>query len=79
MRLKRIYAYIEQKGWKVRYAENDGLGSLDFEHKGIPYHVWEFPGEPAGAESNVRTSARMEDFTGDYEAQIVEILKTWGD
>ena len=77
MRLERIQAYIRQKGWKYTYAEPEGLGALDFEVKGLRYHVWEFLDEEFGAESNVRTVSRQEDFLGDYESQILAILESW--
>lgn len=79
MRLNRLHEYIESKGWPFQYNESDGCGSIDFEHKGLSYHIWEFPGDPYGAESNLRTTARMEDYFGDYEQQLLEILQSWGD
>ncbi len=77
MRLKKLQAYLEQRNWKYSYAELDGLGSLNFEARGLSYHVWEFLDGEYGAESNVRSTGRTEDFLGDYEEDILEILKTW--
>lgn len=75
MRLQKIQDYLKNRGWEFRYSEEENLGSIDFEYRGISYHIWEFnEGEP-GAESNVRTGGRQEDFTGDYEEKIIEILK----
>ena len=42
MRLEKLQSYIEEKGWKQEYTEEGGCGSLDFEHRGLSYHVWEF-------------------------------------
>ena len=77
-RLRRIRAFLDQKKWKYTFFEEDGLGSVNFEARGLSYHVWEFfeNGE-YGAESNVRTTGRQEDFHGNYEADILAILHTW--
>ncbi len=77
MRLERIQAYLRQKGWKFTYCELDGLGHLDFEARGLRYHVWEFLDGEYGAESNVRTAGRQEDFLGDYEGAILAIMEQW--
>ena len=77
MRLEKIQGYLKEKQWKYEYSEEDGLGSIDFEHRGLSYHIWEFEDGGYGAETNVRTMGRQEDITGDYEKEIIEILKTW--
>ncbi len=77
MRLEKIRAYLEQKRWKYVYDEFDGLGSIDFEARGLSYHVWEFRDGVYGAESNVRSAGRQEDFFGDYEEEILGILMQW--
>ena len=53
MRLEKLQSYIEEKGWKQEYTEEGGCGSLDFEHRGLSYHVWEFQEDGYGEESNV--------------------------
>ena len=75
MRLKKLQDYLNQKGWNYQYAEEDGCGSVDWDHRGLAYHVWEFEG---GAESNVRMAGRMEDYSGDYEEQILAVIREWG-
>ena len=77
MRLGRIRDYMEEKGWKYSYTEEDGLGSIDFEHRGLSYHIWEFADGTYGAETNVRTVGRHEDILGDYEEEIIRILESW--
>ena len=77
MRLERIQKYLKQKGWDYAYGEENGCGSIDFWHKGLSYHIWESPPEEPGCESNVRSVGRQEEFEGDYEQQILDILKTW--
>ena len=76
-RLSFVRAYLEEKGWEYEYHEEDGLGSLDFDYRGVPYHIWEFEEEEAGAESNVRSGGKQEDFFGGYEKEIVQVIKDW--
>ena len=76
MRLQRIQEHLKSKGVSYQYFEEDGCGTIEFLHRGLSYHIWEYPlGE--GADSNVRTAGRMESYSGDYEAQILQILQTW--
>ena len=77
MRLGRIRDYMEEKGWKYSYTEEDGLGSIEFEHRGLSYHIWEFADGAYGAETNVRTVGRQEDILGDYEEESIRILESW--
>lgn len=76
MRLTKIQAYMKEKGMKYEYYEENGCGSIEFIHRGLSYHIWEYP-EEEGADSNVLTVGRMDCYTGDYETQILDILKTW--
>ena len=77
MRLITIREHLDKKGIAHKYLEENGCGSIDFMHKGLSYHIWEFPEEEMGAESNIRTTGKMETFGSNYEAEILEILKTW--
>lgn len=78
MRLEKTQRYLKEKGYAYSYTEEDGLGSIDFDHRGLKYHIWEFQdGDVSGVETNLRTSGRSEDLTGDYERQMIEILETW--
>ena len=77
MQLERIQAFLKARGTTYQYTEEDGCGSIDFLHRGLSYHIWEAPAEDGCADSNVRTAGRMETYEGDYEDQILEILKTW--
>ncbi len=77
MRLEQIQAFLRQKGWNYHYSEIDGLGSINFEARGFRYHVWEFLDGDYGAESNVRTVGRMEDFLGDYQGKILAVMEQW--
>ncbi len=75
MRLTAIQDYMRQKNMPFTYVEDNDCGSITFNHRGLSYHIWEYPAPERGAESNVRTAGRSEDFEGDYEAQIIEILR----
>lgn len=77
MRLTAIQALLKQKGIAYRYTEEGDCGSIDFIHSGLSYHIWEYPAPERGADSNVRTAGRSEDFGDDYEGEILEILRTW--
>ena len=77
MRLERIQAQLKSMGIVYRYIEEDECGSIDFIHRGLSYYIWEFPAPERGAESNVRTAGRGEDFEDGYEDAILGILQTW--
>ena len=77
MRLEKIRAFLQQRNMPHAYHEEDDCGSIDFIHRGLSYYIWEYPAPERGVQSNVRTAGRSEDFEGDYEAAILEILKTW--
>ena len=77
MRLTKIQEYMTQRGLPFRYREENDCGSIDFEHRGLSYHIWEYPEPQRGAESNVASAGRSVEYEGDYEQAIVDILKTW--
>lgn len=77
MRLTQIQAFLKQKGIAFHYTEENDSGSIDFVRSGLNYHIWEYPEPERGADSNVRTAGRSEEFDGDYEEAILEILRTW--
>ena len=79
MRLNKLQEYLKEKGWSYEYTEDNGCGSVDFDHRGLSYHVWEFCEDGCcGAESNVANVGRMEDYGGDYEEEILAVIRTWG-
>ena len=77
MRLEKIQTYMRSRNMPYTYTEEDDSGSIDFIHRGLSYHIWEYPAPERGAESNIRTAGRGEDFEGDYEQQLLDILHTW--
>ena len=42
MRLEKMQSFLNEKQWPFSYTEEDGVGSIDFEYRGVGYHVWEF-------------------------------------
>ena len=77
MRLEKIRNQLDMMGIRYQYTEENDCGSIDFDHKGLRYNIWEYPEPERGAESNVRATGRQEDFNGDYEETIVDILRSW--
>lgn len=77
MRLEKIQDYMRRQGMAFEYWQEDDCGSIQFLHRGLSYYIWEYPAPERGAHSNVRTAGRGEDFEGDYEEQILQILKSW--
>ncbi len=75
MRLEAIQACLNSKNMPYEYWEEQDCGSISFLHRGLSYHIWEYPAPERGAESNVRTAGRSEDYEGDYETKIIEILQ----
>lgn len=78
MRLVQIQEYMKSNNMPYQYWEEDDCGSISFVHRGLSYHIWEYPEPERGAQSNVRTAGRSEDFDGnDYEDQILSIIRSW--
>lgn len=77
MRLAKVRAQLDRLGITYQYSEDDDCGSIDFEHKGLRYNVWEYPAPERGAESNVRSTGHQEDFGENYEDEIADILRSW--
>lgn len=76
-RLEQIQTFLQRQDWPFRYDEENDCGSIEFVHRGLAYHIWEYPEPERGAASNVASAGRMVDYEGDYEAQILTILKGW--
>ena len=78
MRLERIQAYLTARNMPYDYAEENDCGSINLIHRGLSYHIWEFPAPERGCESNVLSCGRSVEYEGDYEQQILDIFeKTW--
>lgn len=80
MRLGKIQEALKQKNIQFAYTEEDGCGSLDFQFRGLRYHIWEFQdNDEWGVETNVKLAGRSEDILGDYETEIAELILSWPD
>jgi hypothetical protein len=78
MRLERIQALLKERQQPYSYVEEDACGSIDFDYRGIAYHIWEFNDqEEWGAETNVKNGGYSEDLFGDYESEIIRIIEEW--
>lgn len=77
MRLEKLQKKLKEKNFPYTYTQEDDCGSIDFEYRGVIYHVWEFHDQKWGAETNVRTVGRHEDITGDYEEEIISLIEHW--
>ena len=80
MRLNKIQEALKIKNIIFTYTEEDNCGSLDFQFRGLRYHIWEFvDGVTWGVETNVYHAGKSEDITGDYEKEISELILSWPD
>jgi hypothetical protein len=78
VRLEKVQKVLKEKGFPFTYVEEDGCGSVNFEYRGVVYHVWEFCEDGIwGAETNVRNIGRHEDISGDYETEIIDLIQKW--
>lgn len=62
MRLQKLQSFLKEKDWKYEYAEENDCASIDFEHRGLTYHVWEFFEDSYGAgeqRGECRTHGRL--------------------
>ena len=77
MRLQQVQNCLRALDIPYTYSENDDCGGIEILHRGLQYHIWEYPAPERGAASNVLNCGRMVDYEGDYEAQIADILRGW--
>ena len=77
MRLEKIQNVLKEKNWGYQYTEEDGCGSIDFEYRGVSYHIWEFFDGIWGAETNVKNGGSSEDIVGEYEEAILKDIENW--
>ena len=79
MHMTQIQSVLNEKKITFSYTEEDNCGSIDFEHRGLRYHIWEFADdvEPVGVETNLRYAGRDEEIEGDYDTILAEHLKNF--
>ena len=71
MRLAGIQQFLKERRLPFQYWEEDDCGSIEFDHRGLHYHIWEFPEPERGAQSNVRSAGRSEEFGHNYTVSWV--------
>jgi hypothetical protein len=80
MRLEKVQKALEKKNIIFTYTQEGECGSLDFQFRGLRYHIWEFVDDGIwGADTNVWHAGRSEDILGDYETKISELVLSWPD
>ena len=80
MRMEMIQEALKKKNILFTYVEEDGCGSLDFQFRGLRYHIWDFEEDGVwGVETNVKHAGRSEDITGDYQSEISQLILSWPD
>lgn len=77
MRLNKIQDFMNRANMPFQYSEEDDCGSINFIHRGLSYHIWEYPAPERGAQSNVLNCGRSVDYEEDYEGQIIAIMAGW--
>lgn len=79
MRLEAVQQKLQDKNITFTYTEEDGCGSIDFMHRGLSYHIWEYANTdmPVGVETNLMHAGKSEDVEGDYEATLCQWLKEY--
>ena len=70
--LEQVLALIRERGWTYSECREDDCRSIDFEYRGVSYHIWEFHDHEWGVETNVRHGGGMEELTGDYVHIVFE-------
>ena len=64
MRLQKIQEFMRSRNMPFQYSQEDDCGSINFIHRGLSYHIWEYPAPERGVQSNVRSCGKSEDFEG---------------
>ena len=79
MRLEAVQQKLRDKNITFTYTEEDGCGSIDFMHRGLSYHIWEYADtdQPVGVVTNLMHAGKSEDVEGDYEATLCQWLKEY--
>ncbi len=79
MKTEAIREELEKRKIKGSFVEEDGLVSIDFIWRGLSYHIWEYEEDDGsrGCETNVFTTGKTVDLTGDYEETILQELRRW--
>lgn len=78
-RLRKVRKILSEKGMEYTYTEEDGCASIDFLHRGLFYHIWEYADEqePCGVETNLFHAGRSEEIEGDYDTFLSDEIRRW--
>lgn len=77
MSLDRVKAALKEKQITYTAVVEDGLESVDFEYRGLSYHIWEMSDDGehvCGVETNLFHAGRTEEIEGDYEQILIDEL-----
>ncbi|MDD7740616.1 MAG: kinase [Fusicatenibacter sp.] len=79
MHMTEIQKQLNAKGISYTYTEEDNLGSIDFVHRGLSYHIWEYADadEPVGVETNLRFAGRSEELEGNYDSLLAAHIEQY--
>lgn len=78
MHLEKTQKALTTKRIEFSYVEEDGCGSIDFQFRGLRYHIWEFQdGDVWGVETNVYIAGRSQEILGDYDEEISQLILSW--
>lgn len=79
MKLEAIQEELKKRKIHIDYNEEDDLASIDFIWRGLSYHIWEFMDDDGtfGCETNVFTTGKTVELTGDYAETILKELERW--
>ncbi len=76
--LAKIQKALQAKRIEFSYVEEDGCASIDFQFRGLRYHIWEFEDEGEwGVETNVYIAGRSQEILGDYDEEISQLILGW--
>ena len=76
MRLEAVQQKLRDKNITFTYTEEDGCGSIDFMHRGLSYHIWEYADAdtPVGVVTIVLLGGCCEVVVGDFVGALCQWL-----
>ncbi len=72
-----IVWWSEEEEYVIEISRNSALFLLTYGMTEIIVHVEFHDGDEWGVETNIRHGGRSEELTGDYETELLEIMKEW--
>lgn len=70
---------LKEQDIPYRYLIEDGCASIDFTHRGLRYHIWEYADRdlPCGVETNLFHAGRSEEIEDDYDTILSLEIMSW--